>query len=198
MVRQINVRNGWLSGLIAPAASLPGPLAASLPGALAAVLLLVLQPVAALAQSASPPPLSVQPVPGELELSKLIWTTLAAIDHANLSGNYSVLRDLSAPAFQANNDAARLTQIFSGLRASGTDLSNALLLGPTWTAAPAIAPGGLLRLQGYFGLRPTAIAFDLSYQWVGGRWRLFGVGINPQPLATMQPAPEAPAAKPKR
>jgi hypothetical protein len=171
-----------------------------LPGLIApaAMLLLALAPVAAHAQASAPPPISAQPVPDELQLSKLVWTTLAAVDHANLSGNYSVLRDLSSPSFQANNDAARLTQIFAGLRASGTDLSNALLLGPTWTAAPAIVTGGLLRLRGYFGLRPTAIAFELTYQWVGGRWRLFGVGINPQSLATVQPAPEAPAAKPKR
>ena len=159
-----------LSGLIAPAA-----------------VLLMLAGVPVAAQVAVPPPVSVQPVPGELELSKLIWTTMAAVDHANLSGNYSVLRDLSAPAFQANNDAARLTQIFAGLRASGTDLSNALLLGPTWTAAPAIVPGGLLRLQGYFGLRPTAIGFDLTYQWVAGRWRRFGVGITPRAIAAVQP-----------
>ena len=166
----------------------------------AAMLLLALSPIAVHAQAAAPPPMSVQPVPDELQLSKLVWTTLAAVDHANLSGNYSVLRDLSAPSFQANNDAARLTQIFAGLRASGTDLSNALLLGPTWTAAPAIVTGGLLRLRGYFGLRPTAISFELTYQWVGGRWRLFGVGINPQSLATIQPGPPVapPAAKPKR
>jgi hypothetical protein len=172
-----NRKANRLSGLFAPAAAL---------------LLIAGTPV--WGQAAAPPPISAQPVPGELELSKLIWTTMAAVDHANLSGNYSVLRDLSSPAFQANNDAAKLTQIFAGLRASGTDLSNALLLGPTWTAAPAIAPGGLLRLQGYFGLRPTAIGFDLSYQWVNGRWRLFGVGITPRAIATVQPE----GAKPKR
>lgn len=168
-----------LSGLFAPAAAL---------------LVMAVHAAPVVAQGATPPPLSVQPVPGELELSKLIWTTMAAVDHANLSGNYSVLRDLSAPSFQANNDAAKLTQIFAGLRASGTDLSNTLLLGPTWTAAPAIAPGGLLRLQGYFGLRPTPIGFELTYQWVNGRWRLFGVGITPRAIATVQP--ERP--KPKR
>lgn len=182
MVNKSKARIGWLSGCITPAA----------------MLLICMAPMPVLAQAAAPPPVSVQPVPGELELSKLIWTTLAAVDHANISGNYSVLRDLSSPSFQANNDAARLTQIFAGLRASGTDLSNVLLLGPTWTAAPAIVTGGLLRLRGYFGLRPTAISFELTYQWVGGRWRLFGVGINPMSLATVQPAPVTAVSKPKR
>jgi hypothetical protein len=161
-------------------------------GLLIAMSCLAAAPDGAAAQVATPPPLSAQPVPGDLELAKLVWTTMAAVDHANLSGNYSVLRDLSAPGFQSANDAARLTQIFAGLRASGTDLSNTLLLGPTWAAAPMIAPGGLLRLQGYFGLRPTAIAFDLSYQWVGGKWRLIGVSIAPRSIAINEPAPPTP------
>ena len=66
---------------------------------LSAASLSALMPAALLAQTAAPPPASSQPVPGELELAKLIWSTMAAVDHANQSGNYSVLRDISAPAF---------------------------------------------------------------------------------------------------
>ncbi|WP_039997481.1 hypothetical protein [Sphingomonas sanxanigenens] len=137
--------------------------------------------------AAAPGPSSV-PVPDELQLSKMVWSTLVAIDHANLAGNYSVLRDLSAPGFQINNDAARLGQIFASLRAQNIDLSNALLLTPSFIRTPALVKPDILRLQGYFGLRPTAIEFDLHYQWVQGRWRLFGVSINPVPLARVQPA----------
>src|SRR5690606_8462164 len=74
-------------------------------------------PAPALAQQqqqqlmAQPPP-SAQPVPGSLELAKLIWSTIAAVDHANRSGNYSVLRDISAQGFQINNDPSRLAEIF--------------------------------------------------------------------------------------
>ena len=77
------------------------------------------------------------PVPDSLELNKLVWSTMAAIDHANLAGNYSVLRDLSAPNFQILNDSAKLASIFASLRASGIDLSNALLLAPTFSAPQA-------------------------------------------------------------
>lgn len=137
------------------------------------------------------------PMPSELELAKLIWTTMAAVDHANMSGNYSVLRDLAAPGFQMNNDAARLTQIFSSLRGSGTDLSNTLLLAPTYRVAPRMEQPGLLRLQGFFGLRPTAINFDLYFQWINARWRLFGVAISPTTLATEVPGPaRQPQAQP--
>lgn len=146
---------------------------------------------AALAQTAgsstTAPPPSPMPVPNELELAKLIWSTMAAIDSANLSGNYSVLRDVSAPAFQINNDASRLSKIFENLRTSGVDLSNTMLLAPTYNTAPVIVQQGVLHVKGYFGLRPTAIGFDLYYQWSNGRWRLFGVSIVPASMANIQP-----------
>ena len=155
------------------------------------------------AQGAAPPPVSSQPVPGELEMAKLIWSTMVAVDQANRSSNYSVLRDISAPAFQIANDPGQLARIFAGLRASGTDLSNTLLLAPTYRAPPAIVSPGVMRVQGYFGLRPTAVNFDFSYQWVEGRWRLVGVSIAPASLGTVQPGdPEplqtAPEARPGR
>jgi hypothetical protein len=134
-------------------------------------------------------PVSTVPVPDDLEMSKLIWSTMAAVDHANLSGNYSVLRDLAAPGFQMANDPAKLTQIFASLRQSGVDLSNTLLLAPTYSVPPRLEQPGLLRVRGMFGLRPTAIAFDLYFQWINGRWRLFGVSIAPATIATQQPGP---------
>lgn len=135
------------------------------------------------------PPLSSQPVPNTLELSKMIWSTMAAVDHANKSGNYSVLRDNAAPSFQRANNASRLSEIFASIRKSRIDLSTALLLAPTYSAPPTLVQANLLRVRGVFGLRPTAIAFDLQYFWVGGRWRLFGISLAPQSIATQQPAP---------
>ena len=134
------------------------------------------------------PPPSLMPVPDELELAKLIWSTMAAIDHANIAGNYSVLRDLSAPSFQQINNPAKLSQTFSSLRDSNIDLSNTLLLAPSYTIAPAIVRSDILHVKGVFGLRPTAIGFDLYYQWVEGRWRLYGVSIAPASLSNVQPA----------
>lgn len=152
------------------------------------------------APGVAPPP-SPMPVPNELELAKLIWSTMSAVDHANVSGNYSVLRDLSAPAFQINNDAARLAKIFESLRAANVDLSNTMLLAPTYRVAPVILSPDVLHVQGFFGLRPTAIGFDLYYQWLQGRWRLYGVQIVPATMANIQPGatpPPAPPAPPAR
>lgn len=172
--------------------------------AITAVLAVLALPVAAQAQglvqgqprpATSAPPMSTQPVPGDLELSKLLWSTMVAIDQGNQSGNYSVLRDISAPGFQINNDPSALANIFQGVRNARIDLSNALLVAPTYTSAPRILQGDVLQVQGFFGLRPTMIQFDFQYQWFQGRWRLFGVSIRPAPMAQNIPGP--PSAPPQ-
>jgi hypothetical protein len=127
------------------------------------------QPAAASAQLA---------IPDALTVAKLIWTTLAAVDHANATGNYSVLRDLGAPSFQANNNAATLASVFQSLRTQRVDLSNTLLVSPNFEIGPTIQDG-LLRVRGVFPLRPTGIGFDLLFQPVQGRWALFGIALVP-------------------
>lgn len=121
-------------------------------------------------------------------VSKLVWSTLAAVDHGNVTGNYSVLRDLGAPGFQANNTAATLAGVFQAVRTQRIDLSNTLLLAPTYDFTPAIVQGVLLRVRGRFAMRPTAIGFDLLYASVAGRWQLFGVAVVPLSMATAPPA----------
>lgn len=46
----------------------------------------------------------------------LVRATLSALNDANRTGNYTVLRDLGAPGFRQANSAARLGEIFSDLR----------------------------------------------------------------------------------
>lgn len=131
-------------------------------------------------------PPSVRPMPGQLELSKMLWSTVAAVDHANQSGNYSVLRDISAQGFQVQFNPARLTELFSGLRRLNVDLSNALLVPPTYYGAPQMVAADTFRVRGIFQLRPIAIQFEAYYQWEQGRWKLFGVELKPQPMAESQ------------
>lgn len=124
-------------------------------------------------------PPSVRPTPGQLELSKMIWSTMAAVDHANRSGNYSVLRDISASGFQINNNAAQLAQVFSGIRSLNIDLSNTLLVPPTYSVAPQVVREDIFRVQGMFQIRPISIAFDLYFQWENGQWKLYGIDLQP-------------------
>jgi hypothetical protein len=115
----------------------------------------------------------------------LIRSTLLSLNDANRSGNYTVLRDLAAPDFQARNTAADLSQSFSDLRRRNFDLYGAALLSPQLTAVPALDQRGFLHLAGYFPTRPQQINFDLLFQNVANQWRLFGIAIN---------TPEAPTA----
>ena len=154
-----------------------------------ATLALAVAPVAVHAQVGQPgrPAVSSLPVPSELELAKLVWSTMAMVDHANRSGNYSVLRDTSASAFQIQNDPSRLTEIFAPVRALRIDLSNALIVAPVYTGGPTLLQSDVFRVQGYFPLRPSPIFFDFYFQWEQGRWKLFGISI--QPATMTQPTP---------
>lgn len=163
------------------------------------------------AQTTTPPPApnaqpakpQAAPEPPKLpvDLSQalyLIRSTLLTLNDANRSGNYSVLRDLSAPAFQARNSAADLAITFADLRQRRFDLFAVAVLAPTMTAPPQLDGNGLLRLTGFFPTRPLQINFDLLFQNVDGRWLLFGVSVaTPQaaPLPQAQQQPQ-PAGKP--
>ena len=181
---------------MAPKFTMPGPSAPAFRFALVAAIAAILpitpaqaqqQPSAQQQQPQLNPPASVRPTPSQLELSKLLWSTIAAVDHANQSGNYSVLRDISAQTFQVNFNPARLTEIFAGLRGLNIDLSNALLVPPTYYEAPQMISNDVFRVRGIFQLRPISIGFDVYYQWEQGRWKLFGIDLQPQQMAEAQP-----------
>lgn len=118
----------------------------------------------------------------------LIRSTLLTLNDANRSGNYTVLHDLAAPDFQANNTAADLGQNFADLRHRNFDLYGVALLAPQFTESPSLDQNGLLRLAGYFATQPRQISFDLAYQNVSGEWRLFAIAI-----ATPESAPASAA-----
>ena len=143
--------------LAAPAAAQPRPPAAPAPGATA----------------------RAAAAPDQLVVLKLVWSAMAALDHANRTGNYSVLRDLASPDFQANNSAATLAGIFQNVRDARLDLSTTLIVNPTYQFPPSLIDGGLLRVRGSFPLRPQPIAFDLLFQQVAGEWRIFGIAVAP-------------------
>jgi len=135
------------------------------------------------------------PAPDRQETARLVWTTLIAIDHANRTGNYSVLRDLAAPSFRDANDAARLAGIFAKFRERDIGLRRVVLASPVYAEPPEILDNGLYRVRGGFAFRPVGINFDLLFQHTGSGWRLFGVSIAPAEM-TAAPADGAePAAE---
>jgi len=120
-------------------------------------------------------------IPDGAALRILIRRTLLTLNDANWSGNYSVLRDLASPAFQSANNPAKLATVFAKLRSRNLDLAPILLFEPKLVRQPQITETGMLRLSGFFPTRPQQVNFDMLFQQVSGRWRLFGIAVNVAP-----------------
>jgi hypothetical protein len=126
----------------------------------------------------------------------LVRSTLLALDHANKTGNYTVLRDLSAPGFQVGNTAARLAEIFAKLRNDKLDLAGVAAIDPQLSLLPQIEGNGMMRMAGFFPSVQSQVNFELLYAPVDGQWRLFGISVSVGQAAPAAPAPpESPAAK---
>ena len=123
----------------------------------------------------------------------LIRSTLLALDQANKTGNYTVLRDLGAPAFQTNT-AARLGEIFAKQRSDNLDLSGVAAIDPQLSLLPQIEANGLMHMAGLFPSIPQQVNFELAFAPVNGQWRLFGISVTVGQAAPA--APEPPAQKP--
>jgi hypothetical protein len=108
----------------------------------------------------------------------LVRNALTAVNHGNLTGNYTVLRDLGAPVFRERNSAAQLAAIFQRLRDQKSDLSPILIQEPVFTEAPAINQAGELQLAGFFPTQPLQVPFRLAFQRVQGRWMIDTVSVG--------------------
>lgn len=126
-------------------------------------------------------PASATAVPDGATLMTLIRGSVLALNQANISGDYSVLRDLGASGFQEANSPAKLADAFANIRARGLDLSPIAVIDPRLLRPAAIDNNGYLRLAGYFPSRPEAVNFDLAFRFEGGKWRLFGIGVDTTP-----------------
>lgn len=125
----------------------------------------------------------------------LIRSALMTLDDANKTGNYTVLRDIGSPAFQANS-AARLSEIFAKQRNDNLDLSGVLVLDPQLTVLPQIEANGYLHMAGFFPSVPLQVNFEMLFAPVAGKWRLFGLSINVGSSTPVAPEIPLPAASP--
>jgi hypothetical protein len=121
----------------------------------------------------------------------LVRTTLLALDQANKTGNYTVLRDIGAPGFRSANTASRLAEIFAKLRTDKLDLSGVAVLDPQFSLLPQIEPNGLMHMTGFFPSIPSQVNFELLFAPVDRSWRLFGISVK-----VAQSAPVAPSEPP--
>jgi hypothetical protein len=121
----------------------------------------------------------------------LVRSTLLAVDQANKTGNYTVLRDIGAPGFQ-NNTAAKLGEIFAKLRNDKLDLAGVAVIDPQLSLLPQIEANGMMHMAGFFPSVPAQVNFELMYAPVDGQWRLFGISVSIGQAAPA--APDAPQA----
>lgn len=67
---------------------------------------------------------------------------------------------------------------FANLRQQKVDLSPTLILTPALTESPTVAADGVLKLAGHFPTKPLQLNFAMTFQPVGGIWRLHGLAVN--------------------
>lgn len=163
---------------------------------------LVLAAAAIAAAAAFPAPVRAEqkgdqaPKPAQIDRNGvliLVRSVILALDQANKTGNYTVLRDLGAPGFQQANTAARLGEIFVKQRTDKLDLSGVAAIDPQLSLLPQIEANGLMRMAGFFPSVPAQVNFELIFAPVEGQWRLFGLAVNLGQAAPVAPPPPASA-----
>ena len=145
-------------------------------------------------------PATSAPAPLSVSVEQVFYltrSTLLTLNDANRSGNYSVLRDLAAPGFQAHNTAADLAVNFTDLRRRNFDLFAAALIPPQLIAAPTVDAEGKLHLSGLFPTRPLQIRFDLIFEVVAGQWKLFGIAIATPEAPPLEAQTSVPSSEQK-
>ncbi len=173
--------------------------------ALAFALTLGAQPAAA-DQPGRPAAASAAPKPGEMQMSAVTLTVIIkdaiiALNQANATGNYSVLRDMGTPVLRESFDQTALAAAFANLRTRKIDLSPAYFLSPNLTKKPELNKDNELVLVGLFPTQPLQIQFELRFMQLDGRWRLAGIAVDAVPPSASQAsaaasAPPAPAQQP--
>jgi hypothetical protein len=151
------------------------------------------QPAQAPPQPTAAPQIQTGPIdrPGAFLLMR---NALIALDQANKTNEYSILRATASAAFQVNS-TGKLSEIFAGQRREGLNLAYAAILEPKWTVEPQIEASGMIHMAGTFEVSPVPVAFDLLFTQQNGQWLLFGisVGLVKPPADAAAPAAPAPA-----
>ena len=118
------------------------------------------------------------------EISMLIRTTLVALHQANITGNYTVLRDLGSNSFRTINNPVQLGEIYGKVREAGLNLSLAVLIDPFMLKPPIIDANQVLIIEGYFPTEPLIIIFKMGFRFEFGDWRLLSLSVGAQDAAS--------------
>ena len=165
---------------------------------LALTIALIFSAQPAKAQQAKPAAANAStPKQGEMKidvvtLTLMIKGAVMALHQANVTGNYSVLRDLGTPVFREQFDQIALAAAFANLRARKVNLGAALLVAPNLTKNPELNKNGELVLVGDFPTQPLQIHFELAFVQLDTAWRIAGMAIDAVPARTAQASAASP------
>ncbi|MDP2297809.1 MAG: SPOR domain-containing protein [Pseudolabrys sp.] len=127
-------------------------------------------------------------------LVMMVRAALTAVNQANFTENYSVLRGMTTPALQTRLSAEQLGRAFVDLRKQNLDLSPALVLAPEFTEMPRLTSAGALILKGIFPSRPLRINFAIEYLPIDGFWMIDQLSVSASradaPLPAQVAAPQ--------
>jgi hypothetical protein len=128
-----------------------------------------------------------------------------ALHQANVTGNYTVLRDLGSSVLRASNSAADLAAQFTEFRQRGFNLAPTVLFDAVLDQKPKLTTDGVLQLVGHFPTKPQEVIFDFTYRYEMGAWRIAVMRVGSRmavasaqtnPPQDAKTKPKTPAAKP--
>lgn len=124
----------------------------------------------------------------------LVRDALSLVNHANVTGNYTVLRDYGARAFREANDPTTLAAAFARLRAERLNLLQALIVGPQFRTSTLSLDRTTMRLSGAIPVQDRGIDFDMEFRLENDVWRLLGISVGeavaaPVPEPSTEPGP---------
>ena len=115
------------------------------------------------------------------KLGILIRGTLIAVNHANLTDNYTLLRDLGSFEFSYRNSASTLADLFKPFRVNDINLEETVLEDPILIKKPVIEEGGILSLVGFTRIGQKEVVFDLKYKYELGFWKIMSISLSTRP-----------------
>lgn len=116
----------------------------------------------------------------------LAQSVIMAIQHANQTGNYSVLRDLGTPAFRGRFPEARLSILFKNIRNLGVNLSAIMTHLQLLNSSGLIAPDRLY-VAGEMSAPALQVRFELLFVITGGVWHIEGLAIDTLAVNQLDP-----------
>jgi hypothetical protein len=133
-------------------------------------------------------------MPDDIHIILMIRSAVIALNQANITGNYTVLREMGTANFQMSNSPARLAEIFATLRSRKIDMAPVMVFNPKLTTAPSL-DAQVLKVAGFFPTAPEQVQFDLAYQHAGDQWLLAGIAVSIAPPSDGAQASAAPVGQ---